>query len=138
MPDSRTARPPGPGRGCGTALALLPFRWELIDAFHYLADFAGRREATLGAPDLLPPGVLRAGAIAALRAAVGDGGFLALLFHPFLADTAERLEAMSAVLAEVRGLIGAGAVRSAPMRELAAGLREQPGVNSGALVLDES
>ena len=45
-------------------------------------------------------------------------GFLALLFHPFLADTDERVAVIRDVLGRVRELVDAGAVRCAPCREL--------------------
>ena len=48
----------------------------------------------------------------------GGEGFLALLFHPFLADTEERTAVIRDVLARVRELVDAGAVRCAPCREL--------------------
>jgi peptidoglycan/xylan/chitin deacetylase (PgdA/CDA1 family) len=100
-------------------LVLLPFRWELIDAFHYLPHFAQRRRAAVGAPDVLPPAALRATAGAALHDAVRRGEFLSLLFHPFLADAGDRLEAMRAVLTDLRALVDAGRVWCAPLREIA-------------------
>jgi hypothetical protein len=57
--------------------------------------------------------------LAALDAAPRDGGFLALLFHPFLADSAERLAVIRDALARVRELADAGALVCAPCRELA-------------------
>ena len=89
----------------------LPFRWELLDAFHYLPHFAGRR----GQEAPLPPSALRETVLAALDR---RDEYLALLFHPFLADTEERLAVIRDVLARVRELVDAGAVRCAPCREL--------------------
>ena len=99
--------------GAGDVPAL-PFRWPLLDAFHYLPHFAGRR----GTPEPLPPEHLRAAVLAALDETAREGGFLALLFHPFLADTAERVSVIRDVLGRVRELVDAGAVRCAPCREL--------------------
>lgn len=98
----------------GGGFPVLPFRWELLDAYHYLPHFAGRR----GQEAPLPPERLRATVEAALDAVARDGGFLALLFHPFLADTGERVAVIRAALARVRELVDAGAVRCAPCREL--------------------
>jgi peptidoglycan/xylan/chitin deacetylase (PgdA/CDA1 family) len=75
-------------------LVLLPFRWELIDAFHYLPHFASLR----GSDDVLPPSRLRA----SLESALDGGGFLALLFHPFLLDSDERFAVLRWVLERVR------------------------------------
>jgi peptidoglycan/xylan/chitin deacetylase (PgdA/CDA1 family) len=98
--------------GAGGVPAL-PFRWPLLDAFHYLPHFAGRR----GSPDPLPPARLRETVLAALDETARDGGFLALLFHPFLADTDERVQVIRDVLAHVRALVDAGMLRCAPCRE---------------------
>ena len=90
---------------------VLPFRWELLDAYHYLPHFAARR----GQEAPLPPSALRETVFRALDEA---DGFLALLFHPFLADTEERLAVIRDALVRVRELVDAGAVRCAPCREL--------------------
>ena len=89
----------------------LPFRWELLDAYHYLPHFAGRR----GMEEPLPPARLRETLFDVLE--LGEG-FLALLFHPFLADTDERVAVIQDVLGRVRELVDAGAARCAPCREL--------------------
>jgi peptidoglycan/xylan/chitin deacetylase (PgdA/CDA1 family) len=90
---------------------VLPFRWELLDAYHYLPHFAARR----GQEAPLPPSALRERVFRALDEA---DGFLALLFHPFLADTEEQLAVIRDALARVRELVDAGAVHGAPCREL--------------------
>jgi peptidoglycan/xylan/chitin deacetylase (PgdA/CDA1 family) len=129
--------PAGEGVGVCDGLAVLPFRWTVLDAFHYLPAFAPRRRAALGAPDVLSPAALRATLTRALEDAVGEGSFLALLFHPFLADTAERLAAMQDVMADVRELVDSGAVWCAPMRELAAWVCEQPEADSWEVRLEQ-
>jgi hypothetical protein len=65
---------------------VLPFRWPRIDASHYLPHFGGLRERFLWSDDVLPPAPLGTDVDVALEAATRDGGYLALLFHPFLAD----------------------------------------------------
>ena len=92
-------------------IPALPFRWELLDAYHYLPHFADRR----GSPDPLPPARLRETLFEALDR---SEGFVALLFHPFLADTDERLQVIRDVLARVRALVDGGAVVCVPCREL--------------------
>jgi peptidoglycan/xylan/chitin deacetylase (PgdA/CDA1 family) len=94
---------------------VLPFRWELLDAYHYLPHFADRR----GSPEPLPPARLRETLLAELDATARAGGFLALLFHPFLCDTDERVEVLGDALARVRELVDTGAVRCAPCRDFA-------------------
>jgi peptidoglycan/xylan/chitin deacetylase (PgdA/CDA1 family) len=103
-----------PALGTATGgFPALPFRWELLDAFHYLPHFADRR----GSPDPLPPSALRSAVLGALDETATDGGFLALVFHPFLADTNERVEVVRDVLARVRELVDAGTATCAPMQE---------------------
>ena len=97
--------------GAAGELPALPFRWELLDAYHYLPHFSGIR----GTEEPLPPARLRETVFDALDR---SEGFLALLFHPFLADTEERVAVIRDVLGRVRELVDAGAVRCAPCREL--------------------
>jgi peptidoglycan/xylan/chitin deacetylase (PgdA/CDA1 family) len=98
----------------GEGIPVLPFLWQLLDAYHYLPHFADRR----GQEDPLPPAALRSAVSAALDQVARDGGFLALLFHPFLCDTEERLAVVRDALARVRELVDAGALICAPCREL--------------------
>jgi peptidoglycan/xylan/chitin deacetylase (PgdA/CDA1 family) len=129
--------PAGDGVGLRDGLAVLPFRWAQIDAFHYLPHFAPRRTAAGAPPDVMTPGTLHAAVSGALRDAVSSGTFLALLFHPFLLDTEDRLAALSAVLNEVRALVDERAAWCAAMREIAAWVLRQPDAGSWALRLDQ-
>jgi peptidoglycan/xylan/chitin deacetylase (PgdA/CDA1 family) len=129
--------PAGEGVGTRHGLVVLPFRWALIDAFHYLPHFAERRRASLGDGGVLTPAALCATLSEALEDAVARGAFLALLFHPFLADSNDRLEAMAAVLKQVRTLVDEQAVWCAPMCAIADWVREQPRAGSWALRLDQ-
>jgi peptidoglycan/xylan/chitin deacetylase (PgdA/CDA1 family) len=79
-------------------IAVLPFRWELIDAYYYLPHFASLR-AQHGDPEApMAPAVLRERALAALDA--HTDGHLVLLFHPFLLEAApDALSVVADVLA---------------------------------------
>ena len=112
--------PAGEAVGSRDRIAVLPFRWPLIDAFHYLPHFGDLRERLLGSDEPLPPSRLHADAGAALEATVREGGYLALVFHPFLAESEERFEVIRALLGRVRALVEAGALRCAPCRDIAA------------------
>ncbi len=125
----------GAARRCG--LSVLPFRWTLVDAFHYLPHFAQRRRVALGNPEGLPPAALQANLSKALRQAAMQGSFLALVFHPFLADDGDRLKAADAALAELRELVDQQSVWCASMREIAAWVSDQPGAGSWTLRLDQ-
>jgi peptidoglycan/xylan/chitin deacetylase (PgdA/CDA1 family) len=107
----------------GGEVVVLPFRWPLLDAFHYLPRFASRRERELGSGEPLPPERLRATVMAALEETVRSDGYLSLLFHPFLAEPEERFTVLRDVLARVRALEDERAVWCAPCREVAAALR---------------
>jgi len=89
-------------------VVLLPFRWELIDAFHYLPHFASLRRRIAGSPAPLPPARLRE----ALGEALDGDGFVALLFHPFLLDDDERFDVLRWAAERVRD-------RCAPCRDVA-------------------
>lgn len=128
--------PAGEGAAVRGNLAVLPFRWSLIDAFHYLPDFAPRRLARLGGADVLSPNTLRATLATALTEVAGRGGFLALLFHPFLLDDEERLDVLRGVVDQLAALAGAGAVWSAPLAEIAAWMERRPQAGGWALQLD--
>jgi peptidoglycan/xylan/chitin deacetylase (PgdA/CDA1 family) len=82
-------------------LAVLPFRWPLVDALYYLPHFADLRERYLGTREEQPPERVRA-AVAAARDEIA-------VFHPFLLGDEERF----AVLRDV-----VEAARVVPLREV--------------------
>jgi peptidoglycan/xylan/chitin deacetylase (PgdA/CDA1 family) len=67
-------------------ITVIPFRWELVDAWYYLPTFDGPPE----------PSALRAAVMDALD---GDAGPVTLIFHPFLLDTDERFEVLLEAIA---------------------------------------
>jgi peptidoglycan/xylan/chitin deacetylase (PgdA/CDA1 family) len=91
----RYCSPAGSRAGRLGELAVLPFRWELIDAYHYLPHFEALRRRGGDPAGPMAPAALRERALAALDAHAE--GHLALLFHPFLTGDDE-LAAMAAVL----------------------------------------
>jgi len=74
--------PEGERASMDGGLAVLPFRWELIDAYFYVPGFADRREAGGDPSDPMEPAELRDRVLGALDGL--DDGHLALIFHPFL------------------------------------------------------
>ena len=114
--------PAGEREGMLDGLAVLPFRWQLVDAYAFLPQFAGLRERYRGNPE--PYGAEQMGEemIAALHAHAQRQGHLALLFHPFaVAFTGEPgWAALDAVLAEAAHLTAAGALATPRMDEAAA------------------
>ena len=69
-------------------ITVLPFRWQLVDAWYYLPTFDGPPR----------PSSLRA----ALEEALDAGGDVTLIFHPFLTDTEERFAVLRDVLERLR------------------------------------
>jgi peptidoglycan/xylan/chitin deacetylase (PgdA/CDA1 family) len=106
--------PAGDGAAVRDGIAVLPFRWELVDAYHVLPRFGALR----GSAEPSPPGVLAGVLRRALDDAVRRGRHVSVLFHPFLLEDDERF----AVLREALDAIRAGDVWCAPYAEIAAGL----------------
>jgi peptidoglycan/xylan/chitin deacetylase (PgdA/CDA1 family) len=99
----RYCSPAGSRAGRLGGLAVLPFRWELIDAYFYLPHFGPLRERN-GDPEApMEPAVVRERVLAALDA--HSEGHLALIFHPFLLTAGpDALSVVADVLARVAEL----------------------------------
>jgi peptidoglycan/xylan/chitin deacetylase (PgdA/CDA1 family) len=104
-------------------VVVLPFRWPLVDAFYYLPHFGDLRKRVVGSSDVLPPSRLREAVTAALEDTVRHTAYVALLFHPFLAEPEDRFEVVRGLLGSVRALFDDGAVWCAPCRDIAASAR---------------
>ncbi len=144
--------PAGERAGILEGLAVLPFRWPLVDAYSYLPQFAGLRERYGSGPEPLTPEEMRQGMSAALKAHAGGGfsgdlverseheGHLTLLFHPFsVAFTGDPgWAALDSVLAEVAGLAATGAIAATRMDEAAARMLERPADFARPPQLDEA
>jgi hypothetical protein len=120
--------PAGERAGVLDGLAVLPFRWPLVDAYSYLPQFAGLRERYGEGPDPHPPEEMAAEMISALEGHAEREGHLTLLFHPFsVAFTGEPgWEALDAVLGEIVRHAEAGTLSPMRMDEAAAEMLELP------------
>lgn len=140
--DYSYVSPAGEREGLLGGLAVLPFRWPLVDAYCYLPQFAGLRERYGDGPDPLTAEQMRdALMIAALEEhARREDGHLTLLFHPFsFAFTGEPgWEALDAVLAHAAGLAAKGAIAVRRMDEAAADMLGLPAELARAPRLDEA
>jgi peptidoglycan/xylan/chitin deacetylase (PgdA/CDA1 family) len=132
--------PAGEREGVLEGLAVLPFRWPLVDAYAYLPQFATLRERYGGGPDPHTPRQMRAEMIAALKSHAQQEGHLALLFHPFSAAFTgdPGWEALDAVLAETERLAETGTIIPMRMDEAAARLLARPEKLTHAPVLDDA
>lgn len=120
--------PAGEREGLLDGLAVLPFRWPLVDAYSYLPQFAGLRERYGHGPDPHSPEEMREKMIAALRGHSEQEGHLTLLFHPFsVAFTGDPgWDALDSVLGETARLAATGAIAVMRMDEAAAKMLERP------------
>lgn len=120
--------PAGAREGLLNGLAVLPFRWPLVDAYAFLPQFAGLRERYGAGAEPHGPEWMRDAMIAALREHSAREGHLTLLFHPFsVAFTGEQgWSALDAVLAETARLADTGAIAAPRMDEAAAAMRARP------------
>jgi peptidoglycan/xylan/chitin deacetylase (PgdA/CDA1 family) len=114
--------PAGEKEGVLDGIAVLPFRWPLVDAYAYLPQFAALRERYGEGPEPFGAAQMGEAMTAALRACSEQGGHLTLIFHPFSAAfTGEAgWEALDRVLLEATRLEAAGALEAMRMDEAAA------------------
>jgi peptidoglycan/xylan/chitin deacetylase (PgdA/CDA1 family) len=136
----RYVSPAGEREGQLDGLAVLPFRWPLVDAYFYLPQFAGLRECYGAGPDPLTPEQMRAEMIAALRSHAEQEGHLALLFHPFsVAFTGDPgWEALDGVLDEIGRLTKERALATMRMDQAATQVLERPAELSHPPQLDDT
>jgi peptidoglycan/xylan/chitin deacetylase (PgdA/CDA1 family) len=120
--------PAGERAGLLEGLAVLPFRWPLVDAYSYLPQFAGLRDRYSDGPDPHTPAEMRDAMTAALRSHSEQDGHLTLLFHPLsVAFTGDPgWEALDSVLGETAHLAATGGLATMRMDEAAAQMLELP------------
>ena len=118
--------PAGTGTGFLGSLAVLPFAWRHIDAYHYMPRFGALRKTFTGSEEPLPPAGFRRTLSTALQSIVRDGGHLTLLFHPFLEDQEDRFRIMREALEGLRQRVEDREVWCAPHRDVASWIRRHP------------
>lgn len=87
-----------------TAVVTLPFAWEAVDAFWYMDKFAALRKAHgVDVGEAGPEEQFRAYLYRRVEEAKKEeaGGFVCVLFHPFLQVSEERLVVLAEVLARI-------------------------------------
>jgi peptidoglycan/xylan/chitin deacetylase (PgdA/CDA1 family) len=114
----RWCSPEGTRAHRANGLACLPFRWQLVDAYHRLESFA---ELRLRLGDGARPASPREAADVLLGAldAPADGP-LVLILHPFLMLAPGEVAEADRVLAAIAEQVASGARWVAPGREIAA------------------
>jgi len=115
--------PAGDRAEVADGLAVLPFRWPLVDAYYYMPHFAGLRERHGASADPLEPADMRSAILAALDEHRESDGHLVLILHPFLMALGdETVAATTDVLTRVRELGDDGRFRVLTMTEAAESL----------------
>jgi peptidoglycan/xylan/chitin deacetylase (PgdA/CDA1 family) len=109
----RWCSPEGDDAQVADGLAVVPFRWPLVDAFHLMEDFAALR-ARLGVARSL-----EAELDATLDGLARDGGATALVLHPFLAVDEAVLAEHRRLLAAISARVRAGEITAGPGRPIA-------------------
>ena len=100
-------------------LASLPFRWELVDAFHFDPILGGLREDRGLGRDPLPLEHWGRALDLALDEAAESRSWRCAIFHPYLLDRDERLDVLSAFVERLRARDD---IEVAPCREVSATL----------------
>jgi hypothetical protein len=119
--------PAGRREGVAEGLAVLPFRWRLVDAYYYMPQFGELRQRHGDDAEPLTPQDMRGAMLAALDSHPQSGGHLALLFHPFLAGLSDEcFIAMRDVLERVQQLAVEGCCEVTRMDETAGELLSEP------------
>lgn len=104
-----------------TGVVVLPFEWETVDAFWYMDKFSGIR-AEHGRPEEAPgSAAFREYLLAKLDELKRDGGYISILFHPFLQTSEEKLDVLEEVLQKISSDKD---LWVAPCNEVAAWVRE--------------
>lgn len=117
------------GKDRGDEIVVLPFRWSLVDAYYYMESFAGLREMRGVLPvEAQGPDVLVEAYVRQIDEAIAKGGFLSLLFHPFLTDDEERIAALESVLKHLVKRREEGSLWVAPCRDVEEWVRSHPGI----------
>jgi peptidoglycan/xylan/chitin deacetylase (PgdA/CDA1 family) len=132
--------PAGEQEGLLEGLAVLPFRWPLVDAYSYLPTFAGLRERYGGGPDPHAPEEMTREMVSALESHSEQEGHMTLLFHPFsVAFTGDSgWEALDSVLGETIRLAATGSLTVMRMDEAAAQMLEHSDEPGHPPLLDDA
>ncbi|KAF7557893.1 hypothetical protein G7Z17_g276 [Cylindrodendrum hubeiense] len=113
----------------GDGIVILPFKWAAVDAYFYMETFTGLRKLKGELPSApQEPQVLVEHFISEVDKAIEGKEFLAILFHPFLTDRPERLEAMETVLKYLAQKRDEGHIWLARCKDVEAFVREHPSV----------
>jgi peptidoglycan/xylan/chitin deacetylase (PgdA/CDA1 family) len=109
------------------SMVVLPFRWSTVDAYYYMDAFSGLRKMKGVLPEEAQrPDVLVKEFVQQIDDAIEQGGFLSLLFHPFLTDDEERMQAMETVVQHLVRRRDEGKLWLARCKDMEEWIRDHP------------
>ncbi len=132
----RHCSPAGTAPGLEGDLAVLPFAWPAVDAFHHLPSFAALREHVTGSAEAGGPDAVRTELLRAVEEALASGGHATLVLHTWLIEL--ELDAVREVLMRVREAVDAGELWAVPCRDVAAWMGDHAASFAGPPKLDET
>jgi peptidoglycan/xylan/chitin deacetylase (PgdA/CDA1 family) len=99
-------------------VAVLPFSWSAVDAFHVLPPFAALREHLTGESEPGGADAVRSAMLGSIENALSSGNHVTLVLHTWLIEL--ELDAVRDILAQIRGAVDSGDLWAAPCRDAAA------------------
>jgi peptidoglycan/xylan/chitin deacetylase (PgdA/CDA1 family) len=87
--------------GIENGIVVLPFEWKTVDAFYYMEKFAGIRESQGEQKYVLAPSNLETYLLSRIGEVIESGGYISILFHPFLQTSEEKFAVMEKILARI-------------------------------------
>jgi len=79
-------------------VVVLPFKWSTVDALYYMEAFGGLRKLKSLPEEVQTTETLSKEYMREIDQAIKNGGYVSLLFHPFLTDRPERMQALEDVI----------------------------------------
>jgi peptidoglycan/xylan/chitin deacetylase (PgdA/CDA1 family) len=120
----RHCSPAGSTPGIDRGVAVIPFAWPAVDAFHVLPAFGALREHVTGDPEAGGADAVRAALLQSVEGALAGGGHATLVLHTWMIEL--ELDVVRDVLARVRTGVDAGELWAAPCGEVAAWIAGHP------------
>jgi peptidoglycan/xylan/chitin deacetylase (PgdA/CDA1 family) len=105
-------------------VAVLPFAWTAVDAFHVLPPFAALRGRLTGDSQPGGPDAIGAALLGSVDDALACGGHATLVLHTWMIEL--ELDVVRDVLAHVRQVVEDGELWAVPCRDVAAWMIEHP------------
>jgi peptidoglycan/xylan/chitin deacetylase (PgdA/CDA1 family) len=82
-------------------VVVLPFEWRAVDAFWYMEKFSAIRKEHGEQEDVLSPAEFKEWLMRRIDQAKETGGFLSILFHPFLQTSEEKFSVLEDVVKRI-------------------------------------